>query len=327
MKRPVRVTLFNHKGGVGKTTLTVNIAFALAEMGKSVLLVDSDPQCNLTSYLLDDEVVDELLQGSGKSNGQTLWTAVSPYVEHTGVRRFVKPMEIGDLKLVPGDIKLSNFEEFLYDAWTDSLKRRPGALRAITSISTLIDDVHSESHLDFVFYDTGPNVGPLNRVLLLDSDFFIVPVACDLFSVRALTTLGQTLSEWLNDAETIAAIAPANVNLLRSTPIFLGYIPQRFKVYGKQMTSVALSYLRELTNRVRLDVSEKLREHDEELAPPPSRDLQLGEVKDIAALVLSAQREGVSVWECSSGTPSQRNKAKREFRAIASHIVNAVEER
>ena len=44
MSSPVRITLFNHKGGVGKTTLTTNIAFALAEMGKSVLLVDSDPQ-------------------------------------------------------------------------------------------------------------------------------------------------------------------------------------------------------------------------------------------------------------------------------------------
>lgn len=74
--KPVRVTLFNHKGGVGKTTLTANIAFAMAEMGKSVLLVDSDPQCNLTSYLLDDEVVDDLLTKSNESDGQTIWAAV-----------------------------------------------------------------------------------------------------------------------------------------------------------------------------------------------------------------------------------------------------------
>ncbi|MYB36323.1 MAG: ParA family protein [Gammaproteobacteria bacterium] len=53
--RPIRITIFNHKGGVGKTTLTVNIASAIAAQGKSVLLVDSDPQCNLTSYLLADE--------------------------------------------------------------------------------------------------------------------------------------------------------------------------------------------------------------------------------------------------------------------------------
>jgi len=47
-----RLSVFNHKGGVGKTTLTVNLACAIAEAGHRVLLVDSDPQCNLTSYLV-----------------------------------------------------------------------------------------------------------------------------------------------------------------------------------------------------------------------------------------------------------------------------------
>ena len=325
MSSPVRITLFNHKGGVGKTTLTVNIAFALAEMGKSVLLVDSDPQCNLTSYLLDDEVVDELLQGSGESNGQTLWTAVSPYVDNTGLRRFVKPMDIGDLKLLPGDIKLSEFEEFLYDSWTDSLKRRLGALRATTSISTLVSQIHRQSALDFVFYDTGPNIGALNRVLLLDSDFFIVPVACDLYSVRALTTLGHALSTWLREAKTIGDIAPNGADLLSATPTFLGYIPQRFKVYGQEMTTQALEYLRRIKERIHEDVSDALRKVDKNLAPQRSQDPQLGEIRDIASLVLSGQREGVSVWECSSGTPAQRNRAKREFHAIASRVVRAAE--
>jgi cellulose biosynthesis protein BcsQ len=55
--RAKRIALFNHKGGVGKTTLTVNIAAALGSMGKRVLLVDADPQCNLTSYLVAEDVV------------------------------------------------------------------------------------------------------------------------------------------------------------------------------------------------------------------------------------------------------------------------------
>ena len=91
---PKRLTIYNHKGGVGKTTLTVNIAIALAELGKSVLLVDSDPQCNLTSYFLSDEVVDSLLNKSGSSDGQTIWSALKPKFEGTGEVRVVEPLKL-----------------------------------------------------------------------------------------------------------------------------------------------------------------------------------------------------------------------------------------
>ena len=215
MNNPVRITIYNHKGGVGKTTLAVNIAFALSSLGKSVLLVDSDPQCNLTSYLLADDVVDYLLDHSNDRDGKTIWSAVKPVIDSTGSVRLVDLTEIGDVALLPGDIRLSEFEEFLGDAWTDGFKRRMGALRATSSINNLISHLSKQRGFDFVFYDTGPNIGPLNRVLLLDSNFFIVPVACDLFSTRALSTLGQTIKKWITDAETIDAIAPDGAMALK----------------------------------------------------------------------------------------------------------------
>ena len=322
MSDPVRITIFNHKGGVGKTTLTVNIATALAEQEKSVLLVDTDPQCNLTSYLLADDVVDDLLDHSEDTSGGTIWSAVKPVYDRIGIGKHIDVIDIRDLTLVPGDIKLSEFEEFLGDAWTDSYRRRLGGLQAVTAISSLVTNLSRERHFDYVFFDTGPNIGPLNRVLLLDSDYFIVPVACDLFSVRALATLGTTLGKWILDAQTINTLAPDEAPVLHGLPTFLGYIPQRFKVYGQSMARQPARYFRQIKKRVFTDISSVLRGIDRSLAPVSTVDPRIGAVKDFASLVQAAQREGVAIWECTTyNRPDEQEVARDAFEDIATYIV------
>ena len=113
-----RLAIFNHKGGVGKTTLTVNVAEALISLGKRVLLVDSDPQCNLTSYLIDAGVVDDMLDASETDAGTTLWSALKPVADGLGDIKLIKPKVIGNLYLLPGDILLSKFEQvWLGEFW------------------------------------------------------------------------------------------------------------------------------------------------------------------------------------------------------------------
>ncbi len=314
-----RITIFNHKGGVGKTTLTVNIAFALSEMGKSVLLVDSDPQCNLTSHLLSEDVVDNLLEESNTESGQTIWSAVHYAVDGIGIGKPIEGQYVGDLCLLAGDLRLSEFEEYLADAWADCFKRRSSGYRAINALSQLVDQKCKGGQFDFVFYDTGPNIGPLNRVLLLDSDYFIVPVACDLFSIRALSTLGRTLSRWIEDARSIEAIAPDNVDLLAAKPSLLGYIPQRFREYGRKMTKGSEGYLREIDKRMHKELSSVLRDIDESYAE--ARPRRIGDVKDFHALVQSSQKSGRSMWDVRKGTPKQREEARASFKKIAQFLT------
>ncbi len=320
-----RLTIYNHKGGVGKTTLTVNVGAALAVDGFRVLLVDSDPQCNLTSFFLADDVVNELLDTSETPDGRTIWSAVKPIVDQTGDIQKVEPYEtvVDDLYLLPGDIRMSLFEQTLGDAWTDCFKRKLGGIRATTALSRLIDSLTKEYEFDYVLYDTGPNIGPLNRVILLDCDGFVVPVACDLFSMRALTTLGQTLKMWTLDWKSMKTLAPDGWPMLTGEPRFLGYVPQQFKTYGQTMTHSASYYLGKVQRHVQSDIVNVLKKVSPDLVPSDSRELKLGEVKQFGSVIQKAQREGVPLLLIQGVTSSTKDAAWQAFYGIAQAVVAA----
>src|SRR5690349_15954047 len=141
-RKPPRLSIFNHKGGVGKTTLTVNLASALVEQGLRVLLVDSDPQCNLTSYLVEEMQVNDLLDTSDGPGGRTLWSALQPVVEGTGEHRVVDPIPLPNgLFLAPGDIRVAEFEAELNTFWGECFQRRSRGFRGMCGLSRLVGDL------------------------------------------------------------------------------------------------------------------------------------------------------------------------------------------
>lgn len=314
-----RIAIFNHKGGVGKTTLTVSIAAALGALGKRVLLVDSDPQCNLTSYLVEEDVVDYMLDRSDSQDGATLWSALKPVADAIGGAKMIDPLErLPNVYLLPGDIQMSTFEQELTTMWSECYQRKPKGFRGTTALSSLVNSIAFALAADFVFYDAGPNIGPLNRIILLDCDYFIVPAACDLFSIRAMKTLGHTLETWIHEWETLVELAPDNVDLLPGRPAFLGYIPQRFRVYGSKPSLSYGKYLPRIEKQIQSDVVAVLRKIDPKLAQITA---QLGQVKDFASLAASSQREGKPLMEVMAATPEQREEAHKSFSAIAQKII------
>jgi cellulose biosynthesis protein BcsQ len=316
-----RLAIFNHKGGVGKTTLTMNIGAALAERDRRVLLVDSDPQCNLTSYLVAEEVVDDLLDASDTPDGRTVWSAVKPISEALGHVAVVEPIELGieGMYLVPGDIRLSEFEGDLNDFWGECLQRKSRGFRGTTAISDLITEITADLAIDYVLYDSGPNIGPLNRVILLDCDQFIVPVAGDLFSLRALKTLGRTLIDWISSWDTIADLAPEGTTLLPGKPAFLGYIPEGFRTYGGAMTRQHSYFFAQIDKEIHSQIVSLLRNLDPDLVGK-RRTFKLGEVKDFGALVPASQREGNPIYAVDAGSAEQRSTAWKALSTIARAI-------
>jgi cellulose biosynthesis protein BcsQ len=325
--RAKRIALFNHKGGVGKTTLTVNIAAALGSIGKRVLLVDADPQCNLTSYLVAEDVLDTWLDESDTPEGVTLWTALRPIVQATGGLYRIEPVEPGIRRvlLLPGDIRLSDFEQELTQMWSDCFQRKLRGLRGTSALSQLVNSISAEHKIDYVFYDCGPNVGPLNRAILLDCNFFIVPAACDLFSIRALKTLGQTLATWVSDWRMIDRLAPDGIYLLPGDPRFLGYIPQHFRIYRGQVASGYSKYMSQIEKHIASDVVKVLRKIDPRLASTSLSQNKLGQIKDFGTLANESQIQGVPLMKANAGTPDQKWQAQLAFESIARKIIALTE--
>lgn len=323
-KRAPRLVFFNHKGGVGKTTLTINLANALSEAGKRVLLVDTDPQCSLSSFFLVESYLDKLLDKSESKEGNTLWTALRPVSEGTGSIAPITAIKTYDeLYLVVGDIRLSHFENSLANCWNLCFSRDRRGYNCTTALSRLVDHLAQESKADFVFFDAGPNIGPLNRAVLLDCSHFIIPAACDLFSTRALKTLGFALSEWVTTWQHIAEMGPEGTPLLLGSPQLLGYVPQGFRVYRGGMAEAPLSVLAKLSNRVVDFVWKPLREAYGLSTKDPPKKLKLGEVKFFGDLATRGQSQGASLWSVSGGNADGKREAHKVFADMAKRIINS----
>ena len=218
------IAIFNNKGGVGKTTLTYHAACALAELGHRTLLVDLDPQSNLTLFGLGD---DELY---------TLWQAEDPYVEdfdrarkNISVEQFsdllgqfrsvhflLKPTEDGtadlpeltrpapmlkNLDLIPGRLTLHMYENKIGARWSEAYQGDPLAIRTITQIRRLCTDYAEKRGYEFILFDTSPSLGVLNKIIITTADAFLIPCMPDMFSLYGIRNIGSALATWKKEFE------------------------------------------------------------------------------------------------------------------------------
>jgi cellulose biosynthesis protein BcsQ len=321
-KHAKRLVFFNHKGGVGKTTLTINLAYALVASGKRVLIVDTDPQCSLSSFFLEESFLDRMLDESESAAGNTIWSALQPVSEGTGPLKQIKPVKITDaLHVAVGDIRLSGFENSLADCWNQCLTRNRRGYNCTAALSTLVDGLASDTRADFVFFDAGPNIGPLNRIVILDCTHFIVPAACDLFSSRALKTLGFAMSEWVTTWERIKEQAPDQTPLLEGRPMLLGYIPQGFRVYRGEMAQGSFRVLSKLESRIVEFVWKPIQTAYAQSTKDRPSNLKLGQIKFFGTIVTDAQSQGTPLWQVSGGNASAKNEAHAEFLQLAKLVI------
>lgn len=173
--RPRILTLANQKGGVGKTTTTINLATALAAIGERVLIIDVDPQGNAST-------------GLGLSHQERLISAYDVLVGEADVAAAVTPSNVPNVALVPSTMDLLGVEQSI-----SSEADRPFRLR--TALEGL-EEARIDGHkISYVLIDCPPSLNLLTINALTAADAVLVPMQCEFFALEGLSQLLQTIEQ------------------------------------------------------------------------------------------------------------------------------------
>lgn len=295
------ISVFNNKGGVGKTTLTYHLGNALSEMGFRVLMIDADPQCNLTIYSIDqdrihdiwtreDQFIDEGFESSRKAlspdvfNGllatpRSLHFLLKPTEEGTGdIPILPPPVKLtNSLDLLPGRLTLHLFEEKIAERWAGIYRGDPLAIRTVTKIRELTLAYSQQYGYDYVIVDTSPSLGSLNKVVISTVDGFFIPAFPDLFSLYGIRNIGKSLRAWKSEFDVIyKLISEEKRNAFpRNFVSFLGYTIYNAKKYGGvgnkwDLAHAHYNYASQIPATIQSHIDENLRVHlDAELLSAP----------------------------------------------------------
>jgi chromosome partitioning protein len=195
------ISIFNNKGGVGKSTICWNLADSLGRKNKNVLLVDFDPQCNLSIAMLGEDVFVKTLPEENSPYGQTVRSYLQRFLQNTGGEEVF--LHKGrhthrNVDLIAGDFWLNIYADSLNvgnDLLMGSGLSRYVVLRKILAAAEL----KSGTKYDYVIVDLPPSFGALVRAAFYSSDYYIVPCTSDNFSVYCVGLIGQMVPSFIKD--------------------------------------------------------------------------------------------------------------------------------
>ncbi len=160
------IAIANQKGGVGKTTTSVNLSAAIAKKGKKVLLIDTDPQGNATSGV-----------GIDKNNELSVYDVL---VDETEAIETILESEVKRLDICPANINLAGAEVELV-----SMENREKRLK------TKLDQIKDE--YDYIFIDCPPSLGLITLNALTAADSVLIPIQCEYYALEGLGQLINTI--------------------------------------------------------------------------------------------------------------------------------------
>jgi cellulose biosynthesis protein BcsQ len=334
-----RLVLFNHKGGVSKTTTVYNIGWMLAEQGNKVLLVDADPQCNLSSLILGDDFDEYYL--SDETRLQNIKDGVAPAFKGkpTPIEAITckSPARQPNLKLLAGHATLSEYDASLTFAQNSNalatLQNLPGAF------NELIQKVEQANDIDYTIIDLNPGLSAINQNLFLNSDYFLIPTNPDPFSIMALETLQTIFPRWASwKVQNEQAFQDSAYPLRAGLPKFLGTSIQRFNVRKGRPAAPYRDNIAEINSVARDHLFPTLQSSGLTLTPKEypeqfrSDGYCVGQIQDFGSLLQRSHIAGVPVFILNKGeladtgvvlenAITKRDQIKEQFTQIASLLT------
>ncbi|MEY8213346.1 MAG: ParA family protein [Colwellia sp.] len=324
------LVFFNNKGGVGKTTLLCNLAAYISiNLDKKVLVVDADPQCNSTTYLLTEEQLESLY---GKSKRGTIESFMAPVRRAKGyLDERVEPVqsERFNCDIIPGDPRLALSEDLLASDW------KPATGGDARGLQTTLVFEHLKSQYqeyDYLFFDVGPSLGAINRSVLIASDYFLIPMAVDVFSLMALENINLSLKKWKEGItsglkaykEEEKESFSMDENDTEWKLQFAGYVMQQYKAKTKQGKKIHVNAYEKISKKIPAKVIK-------EIGGIPNTvnneiELLLGEIENLHSLVPMSQTSKAPIFSLKSKdgvVGSHFNKVK-EAEETFSKITNVL---
>lgn len=333
--RSKKVVFCNNKGGVGKTTLVFHVGIELSRQGYKVALIDLDPQCNLTLQTLGHTFYEEhLFSGTTK----TIYDVLGAKLEGSGdIDATIKLTPVRDnLYLLPGDIRLSLFENLLLSGYNDAAAGNLRGYSDTSAIDRYLNEIGASDGIDVFVIDTSPSLGVLNRVIFLGAEYFVVPVTPDSYSAQGIQNLGIVFEGWKKNwkntaqATAVAAKTPANL-ILRGDALFIGYILNSFNVYSQKVVKRQRDWTEIIPTKVKEFLSEK---HCRNGLVEKSWKSPLGSLQDYGQLTAISMENNMAIQEFNpkmvtelnlQGTKELQEKAVREISGLTTNITTILE--
>lgn len=326
------IAIFNNKGGVGKTTLLCNMAsFLKNRCNQSVLIIDADPQCNATLYLFGDNEIEEFY-GTNSSH-KTIYHIVQPYKKGKGYLNDNNlPIEHSrgfNVDCIIGDTRFAVLEDFLSSDW---LASKSGEERALDTTFVFKNIIHQlEDRYDYILFDIGPSLGAINRCVLLACQYFIIPMSSDIFCIKAIENIAESLHEWKDEFNRSLdeyrrkekTVYRLNDKLVTFDLQFLGYVNQQYTFKRVQGETRPVKAYDNIIRRMPQKITTKLSEFTN---PIINSKLEIGEVPNLHSLVPLSQAANKPIFllQGKDGVVGAHFKKVSEFELVIKNICECV---